>query len=590
MKIKIFSISVCLYFSITSLINASQEMINASQRITNPIYDIHETQKQSIRKQGIHIEYTNFESNFVSFDVRQDGRFIKTIKHKIHLNQKKDLNKRIIEQFFANQFDTIKITKDNLFIVLPNNQDKVPYNNGIFWCNSNLTLEHYSANLKNYLNKCLTTSTQTLLEVSLQKRSALNPNIDKYENRGLTDSELQPMMENCYAIGIHVPELKGAIDIKEVTSENGEKNPVRKYQSKLSIVATANLLIYRLDNNLKQFVEYHSENVECSQFPLIIETDSIEETVDYKILNKNNSVFDTIFNELSIALGASSMRLSQSCFPIGMVITKVKGTILESRGIPDIRIDAPFYVRSRIDGVDKYTGWGKTRSVASIHGDPLQVNKYRLISGKAKERSLGEVHPWMGIAGYVAIGHDESGGKSDLNENYKKIQFGTYGDLGYVLNQKSFSEWWIEIGGSYGYCGLSLEDEDFDVKYYALNFNIYKRLYLSPIGLYNFFVAPGAGVEYRRTNIIRKYSDVETDNLIAKAIVNVGYSFSPDHELFLSFGYNEVFNGFGDYEGEDKILNESVADDSGLVIQFGYAFYLSKIAGGIWNPQYNTTP
>jgi len=581
MKIKIFTFGVSLYFCIVSCINASQE--------------IHETQKQSIRKQGIHIEYTNFESNVVIFDVIREGRIIKTIRHRITLEQKKELNKKIIEQFYANQFDTIKISKDNLCIHLPNNnKTTVSYNKGIFWCNSNLSLEQFSANLKNYLNKCLKGPTRELLRRTFQDRAALNPNIDPYENRGRTVSEFQPMMENCYVIGIHVPELKGIIDITEVPSENDRRNSVRNYQSTLTIKATANLLIYKLDNN--EFVEYHNfeNNNEC-QRPLIIKTDDIKETVDYEILNNNDPVFDTIFNELSVALGASSMRMSQCCFPIGIVVKKVEGTFFESRGVPDIRIDAPVYIKSRKDGEDVFTGWGKTLNVASSYGDPFQENSYRLISGTAAERDLGVVHPWLGIAGYVSLGYDESGGNIDSNEYYKKLQFGTYGDLGYVSNKKIFSEWWIEIGCSYGFSGEYFSDVEtkieFDAEYYALNFNIHKRLYLSPIGLYNIFVAPGAGVEYRRTSVSGKYLDKETDNFIAKAIVNVGYNFSPDHELFLSFAFNKVFeDSFANYEGKDKEFNENVADDSGLVIQIGYAFHFSVISGGFWNQQYNTTP
>jgi hypothetical protein len=64
-----------LYFGIVSLISASQE--------------INETQMEPIRKAGIHIEYTNFESNFVIFDVRQKAQTIRTIKHRLNLNQKK---------------------------------------------------------------------------------------------------------------------------------------------------------------------------------------------------------------------------------------------------------------------------------------------------------------------------------------------------------------------------------------------------------------------------------------------------------------------------------------------------------------------
>lgn len=75
MKTKIISFSVCLYFGIVSLISASQE--------------INETQMEPIRKAGIHIEYTNFESNFVIFDVRQKAQTIRTIKHRLNLNQKK---------------------------------------------------------------------------------------------------------------------------------------------------------------------------------------------------------------------------------------------------------------------------------------------------------------------------------------------------------------------------------------------------------------------------------------------------------------------------------------------------------------------
>jgi len=567
MNNKILLLSICLCFGVISFAIADQE--------------VHKSQMQSVRKSGIHIEYTNFESDYVTFDVKFKSRIIDTFQQKITLEQKRRINEQIILRFLENQFDRIRITKNELIFILPDGKKtkNVPYNRGIYWPKSNLSFEKYITTLRTYLNSRLNKSVKRLLIESFPDRSKYNPNkTDKHDNRGLTPSEIKPLMETCYAFGIHVPALNGTINIeekKDTYEVNGVEKTIIRYKTKMEINTIAKLIIYHFDVNSNQFVRLVEKELQCGE----LESGPVfeQKECDGKREYKDREFFDKWFLTISKDFGMKSLHKSQCLFPIEIIFESLKGSTLTSQGKPDIRIDAPVHVLTTEDGDDIITGWAKTRKHSFNIDDPTQHNEYQLISGRAEPRDKGKVHPWTGIFAYGALGIDESGG------SFKKIQIGSYMDLGYLANKESLSEIWLDTAVSYGFGDFVQEAITFDIDsmYYSASFNIYKRFYISPLSLY---VAPGIGVEYRRTRKrlpeiyeIRLENDYETekyyesDSWAAKAVINAGYNFSPNTELFFSVAYNKLF----DVSGFEKDPNDSHLEDRdmGMVIQCGLAFH-----------------
>jgi len=549
-KCNVFFLCIYLYLAIIPISFASQE--------------VHESQRHSVRKSGVHIEYTNFESNYVSFDVKYNSRIINTIKYKIYPKQKKYINKKIIETFLSNEFDRIRIIKNKLILYLPDGKKKVSvsYNGGIYWDKPKQTLEKFSSQLNTYLNERIQGPAKKLLIKSLPYRDRYGNKIDRIDNRGLSASELKELMETCYAFGIHVPKLKGVINIDEIKktyTKNGVKQTRTYYKSTMEIDAEARLLIYYLDINTNQFVLYTTK---YTTNPIILGSGSISESKEYNNKTYNDrKLFENCLEKFANALAANALYCSQREFLSCFSIEDVQGFTFFSKGMPNIRMDAPINVKKYIDADIVFSGWGKARHVSVNIDDETQKNNYQLIGGKVEEKDLGCVHPWTGVFSYGTIGKDDSGG------SFSKLQIGSYLDLGYAANQKLLSEIWFDSALIYGFGEFGTDEVtlDLDATYYAVNFNVYKRLYLSPLSIY---IAPGLGFEYRRTMISYYSEEYETNSMIAKAIVNAGYNISPDQELFISMAYNKLFN-------EDDL------DDSGLVIQCGFAFH-TPVIGGLW--------
>ncbi len=479
---------------------------------------------------------------------------------------KNESDELLYASLIKNRYDKILFTKDDITIITPTKTTSL--NNKI----ASLSLNHtskktYAKSVNSFLDKVKKpisvilkdSINQRYLEMSNQEKGSFFT--QRAKSLGVPVEIISNLMNSSFAFSVYSSQLTGSIIINKFIP----KKSMSYHEMTISMRNNSNLFINRLNTktNPIEFNEYKNIYISSSG------VDSIRNTSypSRGIFNKSIArAVLSIYKNMATSYAYEIVK--DDNFAIMAPVNGVKNNLVyaDIGTMEDVRIDAPYIVRKRVNGEIKETGFVKNRMVFdnSYDGNNKKVgnSEFDVIQGSADIISQLKEHPWKGT--FFSIGGGVFAFKTNnlffKTQGIKGLSLGVNADLGYLLNNVSLSEVWLSSKVVLG--ATTNEANNKSIFVIAGNFALAKRYYLGSSGLY---VASAIGLggsassyKYRQIENIRIGSiDLHTSG-------EIGFNMGADNEISLYIDYDMPLRTFI----EDDYIR---LDDTDL-IQRGMSF------------------
>ncbi|SFB89930.1 hypothetical protein SAMN05660443_0812 [Marinospirillum celere] len=414
---------------------------------------------------------------------------------------------------------------------------------------------------------------------------------ERARQTGMPAEVLEALISSSYAFGFYLPELRGRINIRQIERKRFDGSTYYVYQTTLAAPLKTRMLVYAFDG--EQFTtQIELDAVPDGFFEGLSQQMSASASITTAWLPRErhaqqifDDVFELSFKDSTIAL---STRLKEN--RAFAVATPVIDATPEEIGLKvgnqeDIRVDQPFTFNRTIDGKETTIGWGRVRLAGNtcliLPEEERIASRAQLISGQVDEFDLAVEHPWTGVYGRTAFTQSmtelEIDGQATGAGNASFIELGFISNLGFLLNNRSFSEIWTNLDLGLGL--LSNGEGNFDnldgKGAIRVRFGAEKRFHMG----YGLYASAGADLGYEQHNYakpggpsgLKDDFKVQTANLIPRA--EIGYYINPNLKIYGGAAYNLPF--YTDYEWDNgDSMTEDLSMMGGLSVQAGIAFHL----------------
>ncbi len=489
---------------------------------------------------------------------KQKCRPVDTWIYTIDQRFENKIAKELYSWLITQRFDKVVITPSKAYIITATKTIGIDTNTMSTFSFDVGTYNSFKRSLENYLNNKLSPIVSKLMSSALEQRYKELPEREqetfitqKAKELGIPVEIAKKLMNSAFVFGVYFQPVKpiAKFSKKIIRTIYGYKTI---YPTTIEIPIKIKLIIFKFDADKKRFVLYKelkgfsgwgiTEKYEYDHFPASMDTGILFEKCVLASAKSTGVNLNTILKE-------------DKNFAIFATVDEVSGTTVKSDigVLEDLRIDAPYLVKEYINGQPKVVGFVKARKVF-VNCEKRGYSKFQLIKGKAELKDQLQEYPWTGILSYIGGGVENYEVTSfdgyDLSSGggtFTTFKLGFTLDLGYILNNHSFSEIWLDLNGGIGFGGKALKREkdnsDFTDSpiYYSLGLGIYKRIYLSNLG---FYISPGlelVGQRFSTSGNGYYYANdakINVDSLSLIPGIHLGYNFSPDLELVGYVGWN----------------------------------------------------
>ncbi|WP_157792603.1 hypothetical protein [Thiomicrospira microaerophila] len=512
-----------------------------------------------------------------------------------------------IEQSFANQvlaseiprlvssrFDQL-VTSSNKISVLTASSQIDDLETPISEFNaSTSSYTDYKAQLTNYLNTEIAPSLYDLLGDAAEARY-LEMNAQekdtfirvKAQATGMPVAVLENLISTGYAFGLYLPEIQGTLHIQQTKRKLFDGREIYVFHNTLSAPLQTRLIVFKFDG--KQFSVAHeiSATADGNLFNAAAQHISGSGSVETLFLPSRsniqsvfNDLFKLSFKDSTIALSTKLKEIREFAIASPVLASDKKDVYALGVGVQEnIRVDHPFSFYRTIDNKETRMGWGQVREVGdnclALPAGQRTPSQAHLVQGQVNELDLAVEHPWTGVYGRVGLsvsdtsleinGQDTGAGAANF------LEFGFIGNLGYLLNNPSYSEVWanMDIG-----LGMTSAGQYNNTKMAAdsaarFRFGAEKRY---PMGQ-GFYSALGADFAIEAHNYrIANHSDplkVTSYNLIPRA--ELGYFANPNLKLYGGVAYNLPLSSSVENFNEKVNMAAGVSFNLGLAMHVNFA-------------------
>ena len=424
---------------------------------------------------------------------------------------------------------------------------------------------------------------------------------DRAKETGVPAVILERLINSSFVFSVYMDNLNGAFYINQYRYKDAKGHIITTYSTSYDASPKFHLFVYEFKKN--KFI-LHSEITSQALHPT-------SRSITTSTMPSQAIAQDVIKNFLPQAIKENIITLAlrlkkDDLFKVFAPLQNVDGSHVELDigNQENIRVDHPFSIHRNIDGKEKIVGYFKVYQVGnsclSLKKSQRTYSKGSVFIGGAEEADVGYEHPWSGIFLQYYAKHLDStfqyNDKDTKGGAINALGFGTHIDLGYVLDDISFSEVWFNANiflgtGSEG--TMTIQDLgiiDKKASSFVLGFDLgmEKRYYLS----HGLFVSGGSDIHYEIQNFDmgkNGYSDtvnLSMGTLSLEPKLKIGYNFSPDTELSGFVGYDYVMTTSTSYSigDNDPVDIDGYDKDSGL--SMGLIFNMHTDFTGIFTNMY----
>jgi len=551
-----------------------------------------ETQKKYERKAiiGLDIGISSRDINIPLNYCPSEGecRIVGVLHHNIDQNLENKIALELYDWLITQRFDKVVITPQKAYIITATEKIAVDNNTMNTFSFDTGDYKSFKGSLEKYLNTKLAPIVSKLMSSALKQRYQELPEKEKAtfikekaKELGIPLEIAQKLMNSAFVFGVYFSINKpyASYTEKEITLPDGRKKTV--YSTTIETPSEAKVAIFRFNADENRFVPYNDISGSSGI--------GTGESENYYVVPNSwltNRLFkkSVLASAKSTGVNLNSILKNDDNFNIFATADEVSGkTVKADIGvIEDLRVDAPFIVREKVDGEIKEKGFIKARDVFK-NCTQRGLSTFELVKGNIELKDQLREHPWTGLFIYGNLGMDtyevtelagyklESGGGM-----FTTLKLGATLDLGYTLNNKMLSEVWFDIDLGLGFGGDALTYEDGtelarDPEYFYVGAGLYKRFYISSVG---FFIAPGAKLAFQFLGATDNAgNDISVSSYSLKPEIIAGYNISPDLEIVGKVGWLQPLATNGKWGDTDV----DATTEGGITFAIGINYHIKTV-------------
>ncbi|MDX2471795.1 MAG: hypothetical protein QNL04_14590 [SAR324 cluster bacterium] len=524
----------------------------------------------------------------------------------INSSLEKKLNNIYLEKLVSSRFDKVVLAKDQVVITTAQGGTISKSAGGL----PNFSFEtgsykQFKGKVEDFLGG-LNSPMQELLAAAKDARYAEMSDrekesfaVQKAKTLDMPVEFIEKLMNSSYVFALYLPKVRSSATITQVGRTMNGYVVGYSYVTRVNSPTRPKLLIYNYKapegDGKGKFVYYdtvdgdsghYSESVSRPFRPSLRDIDFIFPRALLGSVNssaknlKQNLIKDDLFAIVTPVTQASLFSLSANI-----------GTL------EDLRIDAPYRIKqtNAEEGVigtgfakarrvfkNKYKGNGKGEKT-----QPVGDSQFDIVQGYGSMISSLQEHPWSGTFLYLGLdsvdyGLTEINGLEVTGGNeLSAVRFGMNVDLGYTFNDAKLSETWFDaslfFGGGSDYAMVGDTQASTTPSFGGLAFDMYKRFYIGPTGVY---VSPFAGLAYYSSSYdvesIYGYDNaLDITSLILDVGVKTGLNLGPDWEIYFTVNLPQILSSTVKYGDTDYTVDSIV--EAGPTLSIGLSWQIETL-------------